>query len=761
MKNYSLIVKQFIVLSVFIIIPIISIIFIFNYAIMKYSETEISKSGIGKLDVAKSITDVITQTISNDTIKLSLNEKLNALYGMEDIKSALKSSDNNLMLFQFQSLLEDTVRTNNLYSSVYIYLDNSNYIITNNGVYEKDDFQDKLWIETYNMHKELNEPISWINPRPGDSNGDYYVLSYIFPLTPYTTKLRGSIAINIYESSLSKLINSNNYDSSDYISVINSNGEVISSVDKSQLSKNISDVPYISKILNSAQEKDYFIQKIDGKKYLITYLKTDINNWIYVGVFSLDALTTKVNSLKITIIYVSVGLLILCILLSYIISRRLFNPVKKLVQEIQSRKGIDIIGNSNEVTLLSRTFEAMIRQEDQLFSTLEKDKKNLRENYLLSLLRGKPSLDDEQTVMLPYVNFLCCVLYMDKYKDFATNFSYEQQYYLKTVILNLAEETVGNSFTCSGMVMEGDRIVIVINTDSTDMELISASLKESFQIIQKEAAKVIETTITVCVGNMYDNILKIRNSYIEAQNLLKQRFMLGHEAIIFEKDNHNLSNGYFYPLNIEKQILNNVDTGAKDAVITSLSSFFDELKGNKKLTCDNMMLILNQLLGSTIKYLLERNISVSRIFGSNFNIYSELAGNETLDEAGLFLSRIYLQIIEYGEKLKDDGKSHISKIMEYIQSNYKKDIAINTLADHVGLSYSHVRKIFNDETGENIVNYINNMRIEEAQRLLRQSSMNINDIALSLGYNNKQSFNRFFKKYVGINPGEYRNLKTN
>jgi YesN/AraC family two-component response regulator len=171
------------------------------------------------------------------------------------------------------------------------------------------------------------------------------------------------------------------------------------------------------------------------------------------------------------------------------------------------------------------------------------------------------------------------------------------------------------------------------------------------------------------------------------------------------------------------------------------------------------MLILNQLLGNTIKYLLNLNLSVSKIFGSDFNIYSQLAETETLDEAGLFLINIYLRIIEYCDQTKIDNKSHIVKIMEYIQNNYKQDIAINTLAEYVGLSYSHVRKVFNNETGENIVNYINNMRIEEAQRLLRQTGMNINDIALSLGYNNKQSFNRFFKKYVGINPGEYRCMK--
>jgi AraC-like DNA-binding protein len=212
---------------------------------------------------------------------------------------------------------------------------------------------------------------------------------------------------------------------------------------------------------------------------------------------------------------------------------------------------------------------------------------------------------------------------------------------------------------------------------------------------------------------------------------------------------------------MEKQLFNNIDIGCKNALLSTMNDLINEIKVNTELSFDNVMLILNQLLGNTVKYILNLNLSVSKIFGRDFNIYSRLAETETLDEAGLFLTDIFLRIIEYCDQSKLDSKSHIARIMEYIQNNYKKDIAINTLADYVGLSYSHVRKIFNDETGENILNYINNMRIEEAQRLLCQTGMNINDIALSLGYNNKQSFNRFFKKYVGINPGEYRNIKSN
>ncbi len=759
MKNFSLLLKQFILLSLLIMVPVISITFVSNYTILKYSETEISKAAIGKLEVAERISDLVYQTIINDTVKLSLSKKFNDINDKNDIKIIQKDSNDIYKLFDFQSVLADVVRTNNLYSSLYFYLDNSNYIVTSNGVYLRDEFEDKEWIEVYIKNKKSSEPISWISPRPIDSNGSRHVISYIFPLSSYTTNIRGAIAINLSERSLSELINSDNFNTNDYISIIDSKGNVISYVDKSHLSTNVSNKAYVSRILNSDEKKGYFTDSINGKKVLITYLKTDMGNWVYFGVSSLDALNQKINSQRLKIIYISIGLLILGIFLSFMISRKIYNPVKKLAADIKLRRGVDIIGNDNEVTLLSKTFDAMIKEEDQLFNNIEKSKKYLRENYLLGLLRGKVASDDEQLGLFPYKNFICSIIDIDKYKDFVANFSDEHQYYLKTVILNLTEKTIGTSFTCSGIVMEGGRIVVIINFDNTEINYVHSFLKESFMIIQKESAKIIETTITVCLGNMYDNIEKVRTSYNEAQNLLKFRFILGYEKIICDIDKNACNSKYFYPFNMEKQILNNVDTGSKKALLVSLNDLINEIKANKDLTFDNVMLILNQLLGNTIKYLLNLNLSVSKIFGSNFNIYSQLAETETLDEAGLFLINIYLRIIEYRDQSKIDNKSHIAKIMEYIQNNYKQDIAINTLAEYVGLSYSHVRKVFNDETGENIVNYINNMRIEEAQRLLRQTSTNINDIALSLGYNNKQSFNRFFKKYVGINPGEYRSIK--
>lgn len=776
MKNYTLIVKLFIALSLFIIIPVIIVATISNYTIMDYSEDEITKWSIDKLKASNRITGLLTDLVRKDAVRISMDSNLTNFYDYTNFQANSKNKEDLFIMYKIQNMLAGIVNINDRYHSVYLYLDNSNYVITSEKVCLKENFDDTEWIKPYMYSKYLKEPIAWLNPRltsqrrssnTGDgldesksSSSSNYVLSYIYPLTSYTTELSGAIVVNIYENQLSKLINSDNLNNEGYIGIINSKGDVVTDVDKTSVGSNISSKDYITSILTDKQQIGDLTTKINGKKYLITYSKADINDWIFVGTFSLDNLTNSFTSIRMLIIYICIGLLVIGILLSYFISRRLYNPVKKLVNEIKSRKGIDIIGTENEVTLLSKAFDSLIKQEDHLFNTIEKNTRHLRENYLLGLLKGRSSESDEHQDMFYNQYFICAIISIDRFSEFAANFSSDQQYYLKTAILSISQDVISESIPCLGLVMEKDKIVLVINPDKSDYRNIIAVLKQCFGMIQKEISKVIDSSVTFSIGNIYNSLTDVKTSYFDAQNILKLRFMKGHGSILFSEDTFEGNSKYYYPFTFEKQILNYVDAGSKEALINSLSDFFNDIKENKKLTYDNVILIINQLLGSTIKYLLDLNISVSDVFGNDFNIYNQLTEIETLDDVSLWLAKIYLRIIEYCQKPKVDSRTHINNILNYIHKNYKKDIDINMLADHVGLSYSHARKIFNDETGENIVNYINNLRIEEAQRLLRQTDLNINEIALSLGYNNNQSFNRFFKKYVGITPGEYRNIKA-
>lgn len=776
-KNSPLFLKLFVSLALFVIIPVLIVCLISNYVILHFSETEISKSGIGKLKVADSLTELLADGVGKDALHLSLNADLNRLNNVTNYQAALKDINDVMLLSRFSNTLTEMVNTNNKYQSISLYIDDADYVFSSakesSSVLLKQNYLDTGWFRHYRNFKAYKTNALWLATRMPKNSNIYipkdiapeapkdYVITYMYPLTPYTTKLQGALIINVYEDGLSKLINSNSFDSEGYIDIITSSGDVISHVDKELVSRNIAGEEWIQKILEKKSSEGYLVDTIDHKKSLVTYLKSDFNNWIYIGVFPLDLLMTKATALRMGTLYAALILVILGLFLSSLISRKLYHPVKTLIQDIQNHKGIDIHGPENEMTLIAKAFDTLIRQEDLLSDTLEKNQRNIRDNYLLSLLRDNEPQDNADLFgeTFPYPHFVCALMAIDKYEEFTSKYPKEQHDYMKVLIAKVAEEILRPTFHSTSLVLEREKIGLIINAALNEPEL-SNKLRESFGRVQKELSKVFDDSISVAIGDCHEGKRGLKASYYEAQETLKLKLIQGYGRINAWEASLGVAKKYYFPFTMEKHILNHLELGLKEETLAALNELIAAIKNRSDLSYDNIILIFNQLLTGTVKFLVESRVNISDIFGEDDNIYRQLAAKETLEDIRCWLIHIYTCIFAYRETPAADCKRHFAKIIEYIRQNYKKDIDINMLAEYVGLSYSHVRKIFHDETGENIVNFINNFRINEAKRLLRETNMNINDIALSLGYNNNQSFNRFFKKYEGITPGEFRNIKS-
>jgi two-component system response regulator YesN len=107
----------------------------------------------------------------------------------------------------------------------------------------------------------------------------------------------------------------------------------------------------------------------------------------------------------------------------------------------------------------------------------------------------------------------------------------------------------------------------------------------------------------------------------------------------------------------------------------------------------------------------------------------------------------------------DDLQKHnysIMKAIKYVNSNYHKDISLQSIADEVFLSPTYISELFRKETGYNFTTYLNNLRINKAKELLCLPDLRISEIADIVGYNNSSYFIRIFKKAVGMPPSEYR-----
>ena len=97
----------------------------------------------------------------------------------------------------------------------------------------------------------------------------------------------------------------------------------------------------------------------------------------------------------------------------------------------------------------------------------------------------------------------------------------------------------------------------------------------------------------------------------------------------------------------------------------------------------------------------------------------------------------------------------ISAGIEYIEKTYNKDLDIDTAAGLCNLSVSRFRNLFRQVTGHSVLEYRENLRMEQACALIKTHSYSMGEIAELLGYANVYYFSYRFKKHYGVPPSKY------
>lgn len=108
------------------------------------------------------------------------------------------------------------------------------------------------------------------------------------------------------------------------------------------------------------------------------------------------------------------------------------------------------------------------------------------------------------------------------------------------------------------------------------------------------------------------------------------------------------------------------------------------------------------------------------------------------------------------ERTSDYRIALVKSIIDYIHTHYESQITLDILASHFHLSREHLCRLFKKMTRMSPIEYLNFYRISTSTRLLRETDHEISDIALEIGFNNISYFNRTFKRYMHVTPGEYR-----
>lgn len=118
----------------------------------------------------------------------------------------------------------------------------------------------------------------------------------------------------------------------------------------------------------------------------------------------------------------------------------------------------------------------------------------------------------------------------------------------------------------------------------------------------------------------------------------------------------------------------------------------------------------------------------------------------------LFIAELMQEAMDLEPHASNSSSQYVINAIKYIQFNYSHDISIDDIAKAVGVSRSHLYRVFMSNVGQSPIDYLTSYRISEACFLLKNSQLSIAEIAVSVGFFDQFYFSRVFKKARAFRP---------
>lgn len=157
--------------------------------------------------------------------------------------------------------------------------------------------------------------------------------------------------------------------------------------------------------------------------------------------------------------------------------------------------------------------------------------------------------------------------------------------------------------------------------------------------------------------------------------------------------------------------------------------------------------------------------------GIKFDVSFAPLLEDLIDKKGLKRLTLFIELLEmlsqstnyqslasksFNIKPDDAENERMRKILEFTLDNFQNDVEINDVADLANLTVPSFCRYFKARTRKTYVDYLHEIRVSHARKLLINNQLSISQIGLECGFQNLSNFHRIFKKQVGLTPLAYR-----
>lgn len=520
------------------------------------------------------------------------------------------------------------------------------------------------------------------------------------------------------------------------------------------------------RILGSKEPETIDTLAVGGRKYSVIRLQSAYNHWSYVTVMPTDQVMGKVERSRLLFLYTIAAVFLLGLLMAFAFSLSNYRPLHRLITKLKTQYAIhESAKSTDEYELIYRTVGEMNREKEGLLHRLNSQGAALKEQHLLSLLYGRLKPDDMEeafahaNVMLDKPYFTVLMFLIDDYGKFQRAQPEPMQQIVKYSLLKMIEELSLESGAGYGIELPDHRgFVLLLNLNEGFDDLrhpaeLAAKAKELFR-------QYSGVSVTAGIGGIFGDIGQTYQSFLEAGQAARYRFILGGDRVILYEDiRHNDQKGVsWHPLEQETEIVRAIKSGRSDEAEAVIRDIIRNIV-QRQIPLRAAELICFDVVNTIIKTFIELEIPSAEDGGEHLGDLLS-AEFETMDELECMLIGLCRQLCAYIGKVTESRQNGlIDKILDYVRASYgDSSLSLDGISGLFGLSPSYVTRLFKEATGQTLMRYVDEMRMDKAKELLRCSDAPLKDIMDQVGYIDATNFIRKFKKNEGLTPIQYRTV---
>lgn len=285
------------------------------------------------------------------------------------------------------------------------------------------------------------------------------------------------------------------------------------------------------------------------------------------------------------------------------------------------------------------------------------------------------------------------------------------------------------------------------------------TINEGLAAIKEAVETKVGVTLTIGLGNLALGVENIAVSYNQARTALRYKILMGPGNIFCISDfEHNISD---IDLSIDmEEISLLVKTEQRTKILQHIDMMFERIRSaKKKPDLSRVYIFCDKYATALISVLEDQGINISEFYSANSNPMMDIKVQKDLGALEDWLKKLLDRVLDKVINNRAGRDINIvEKVKQFLQEEYKKDINYATLGDTFGYSANYLGQVFKKQTSLTINEYIRNVRIMNAKKLLKNSDHKIFEIAADVGFSDQQYFCSVFKKNVGVTPSEYREL---